>query len=116
LEVYADPLVSKVYHNLIDNAVRHGGNVTTIHFFFESTDGTYAIICQDDGIGITPDVRGGLFMHSSGKGHGFGLFLSREILAITGITIKEEGEPGRGARFVLTMPSGGVRGQKKDGP
>jgi signal transduction histidine kinase len=50
-----------------------------------------------------------LFTYNSGKGHGFGLFLSSEILAITGITITEEGEPGKGARFVITATAEGLR-------
>jgi signal transduction histidine kinase len=36
----------------------------------------------------------------------FGLFLAREISDITGITIKETGEPGKGARFEITVPKG----------
>ncbi|MFA4877789.1 MAG: hypothetical protein WC586_10270 [Methanoregula sp.] len=35
--------------------------------------------------------------------------LSREILSITGITIHETGEPGKGARFEITVPPGGYR-------
>ncbi|MEI7649966.1 MAG: hypothetical protein WCJ47_09710 [Methanomicrobiales archaeon] len=38
-----------------------------------------------------------------------GLFLSREILAITGITLRENGEPGKGARFEITVPKGAWR-------
>jgi len=53
-------------------------------------------------------------MRGSGKDHGFGLFLSREILSITGITIAEMGEPGRGARFVMTIPQSGLRGMEKN--
>jgi len=37
---------------------------------------------------------------------GLGLFLSREILLITGITILETGQPGKGARFEMTVPNG----------
>ena len=40
---------------------------------------------------------------------GFGLFLCREILAITDITITEEGEAGKGAKFVMTLPQKGLR-------
>jgi len=37
------------------------------------------------------------------------LFLSQEILSITGITITETGEPGKGARFEITVPKGAYR-------
>jgi len=40
---------------------------------------------------------------------GFGLFLSREILAITGISIRETGTPGKGAVFELVVPPGSYR-------
>ena len=38
-----------------------------------------------------------------------GLFLTREILGITGITIEETGEPGKGARFEMLIPKGMYR-------
>jgi len=109
IEIYADPLTAKIFHNLIDNAIRHGVKVTTIHFFMEEADGARAIICEDDGIGISSDMKKELFTHGSGKGHGFGLFLSSEILSITGISIEENGEPGKGARFVIKVPAEGLR-------
>jgi len=43
----------------------------------------------------------------------FGLYLMREILAITGITITETGEPGKGARFEMKMPKGTWRLEDK---
>jgi signal transduction histidine kinase len=108
MEVFADPLITKVFHNLVQNALQHGG-CTTIRFSLEERDGDHIIICEDDGVGIPADMREKLFTQGFGKDHGLGLFLSREILAITGITIDEEGEPGKGAKFVLTVPSGGFR-------
>ena len=50
-----------------------------------------------------------LFKRGYGKNTGFGLFLIREILSITGITIDENGEPGKGARFEITVPNGTYR-------
>jgi signal transduction histidine kinase len=50
-----------------------------------------------------------IFDRGFGKHTGFGLFLSREILAITGITITENGEPGKGARFEIVVPKGAYR-------
>ena len=31
-EVFADPLIVKVFYNLMDNAVRYGGKITTVRF------------------------------------------------------------------------------------
>ena len=47
-----------------------------------------------------------IFDRGFGKNTGLGLTLSREILGITGITIKETGEHGIGARFEITVPKG----------
>lgn len=109
-EIYADPLVSKVFHNLISNAVKHGGDLSRIRFRIEPREGGEAIICEDDGVGIPDEFRDRLFYRGFGKDHGFGLFLSREILNITGITIYEEKAESRGARFVILPPANGLRG------
>lgn len=111
-EVYADPLIAKVFYNLVDNAVRHGRGLTTIHFRAELRDGLQSIICEDDGEGISAEAREHLFERGIGKQHGMGLFLSREILAITSIEIVEKGVPGSGARFILTIPLGAYRVRK----
>ena len=50
-----------------------------------------------------------VFDREFGKNTGLGLFLSREILDITGITITETGEPGKGARFEMVVPDGAWR-------
>jgi signal transduction histidine kinase len=109
MEVYADPLISKVFYNLMDNALRHGRELTTIHFRAEVHDGAQSIICEDDGGGIAAEAREHLFERGIGKQHGMGLFLSKEILAITSIAIVENGAPGSGARFILTIPLGAYR-------
>ena len=49
------------------------------------------------------------FPKGFGKHTGLWLFLTREILAITGITITETGVPGKGARFEMTVPNGAFR-------
>jgi PAS domain S-box-containing protein len=104
IEVYADSLISKVFYNLSQNALRHGGRVATISFAAISSENGHTIVVQDDGVGIPPESKEKLFTKGIGKDHGFGLYLSREILAITGIEIKETGRPGEGARFELTVP------------
>ncbi len=50
-----------------------------------------------------------IFQKRLGAHSQLGLFLIREILAITGITITENGEPGKGARFEIKVPRGAFR-------
>jgi PAS domain S-box-containing protein len=112
IEVFADPLILKVFTNLIDNAIQHGTGVSTIRFYLQLRGDERSIVCEDDGAGIEPAMKDKLFTRGVGKNHGLGLFLSREIVSITGITLTEEGLPGHGARFIMTIPRGGVRGKK----
>jgi signal transduction histidine kinase len=108
-EVFADPLVGKVCYNLIDNAVRYGGKITTIRFSVENRNGDLIIVCEDNGNGVIAEEKERIFVRGFGKNTGLGLYLSQEILLITGITIRETGEPGKGARFEMTVPKGAWR-------
>jgi len=109
-EVFADPLFEKVFYNLIDNALKYGGTrMTTIRVSAQESKDGLVLTCEDDGVGITHEDKTQLFEKGFGKNTGLGLFLAREILAITGITILETGEPGAGARFEITVPKGGYR-------
>jgi signal transduction histidine kinase len=59
--------------------------------------------------------RCGVVPQGFGKNTGLGLFLSREILAITGITITENGIPGKDAQFEITVPKGAYRFGRPEG-
>ncbi len=109
IEIYADPLLGKVFYNLLENAVRHGHATSVVQFSFQETGDTLMIVCEDNGGGIDKETKKHLFKRGYGKNTGFGLFLIREILSITGITIDENGEPGKGARFEITVPNGTYR-------
>jgi PAS domain S-box-containing protein len=109
-EVYADPLFEKVFYNLIDTALKYGRDqMKTICIYSQESGASLTIICEDDGIGISAEDKKRLFTKGFGKNTGLGLFLSREILTITGITIVENGVPGKGARFEITVPKGMYR-------
>jgi len=108
-DVFADPLIVKVFYNLMDNAVRYGGMITMIRFSMQESGDYHLIVCEDDGVGVLAEEKEKIFNRGYGKNSGMGLFLSREILSITGITIRETGEPGKGARFEMVVPKGAYR-------
>ena len=93
----------------MDNAVRYGGKITTIRFSVEEAGDDHLIICEDDGDGVIAEEKEKIFERGFGKNTGLGLALSREILSITGITLRETGEPGKGARFEMMVPKGAWR-------
>jgi signal transduction histidine kinase len=105
LEIYSDPLLPKVFENLLDNAIRHGVHVTGISINYEiQPDNQLILVWEDNGTGIPEDAKSRIFERGYGKNTGLGLFLIREILALTGITIYETGSTGCGARFCLLIP------------
>jgi PAS domain S-box-containing protein len=109
LELYADPLLIKVFYNLLDNARQHGGAVTCISISYHPAGTGLIVAIADNGTGITLKDKQHLFERGFGKHTGLGLFLSREILSITGIAISETGITGNGARFEITVPEGVFR-------
>jgi PAS domain S-box-containing protein len=110
IEIFADPLLEKVFFNLIDNALRYGGpGISEIRFSSRRAGAALVIICEDDGAGIRPEEKEQIFEQGFGNHTGLGLFLSREILGITNITIAETGTFGEGARFEITVPEGMYR-------
>lgn len=109
VEVYADPLMEKVFYNLIDNAKRYGEKITMVRFSDQEENGVYSVICEDDGTGIPDEFKVKIFNREYYKHTGFGLYLSREILDITNLTIRECGTEGEGARFEITVPEGAYR-------
>lgn len=110
VEIFADPLLEKVFLNLIDNSRRHGERVKHISFStMQYGQGDIAIVYEDDGIGVQESDKERIFKKGFGKNTGLGLFLSREILSITGLTMKETGIYGKGVRFEIIVPQGKYR-------
>ncbi|AGB01089.1 PAS domain S-box protein [Methanoregula formicica] len=109
LEIYGDLLLEKVLYNLFDNAIRHGGHVTAIRISFDNTETGIDLVFEDNGIGIPESEKKKIFTCGYGKNTGLGLFVIEQILSISGITIAETGEPGKGARFVMHIPAGSFR-------
>ena len=108
-EIFADPMIAKVFSNLFENAVQYGEGVTTVTAGCGLEGDGLVITFADDGAGIAAGEKEKIFEKGYGHHTGLGLFLAREILAITGISIGENGEPGAGARFVMTVPKGAYR-------
>jgi PAS domain S-box-containing protein len=109
LEVFADPLIERVFNNLLDNSLRFGEKVTSIRLLCQQHIDGLTIIYEDNGIGIPAADKNRIFQRGIGRNSGFGLFFSKEILSITGITMRETGEKGTGARFEIIVPWGKFR-------
>ncbi|PKL68070.1 MAG: hypothetical protein CVV30_12060 [Methanomicrobiales archaeon HGW-Methanomicrobiales-1] len=108
--LFGDPLLEKIFYNLFDNALRYGGErMTFVRVFSRRDDTDLILVVEDNGTGIPAQDKEQLFDSGFGKNTGLGLFLVKEILAITGMTIGETGIPGKGARFEIRVPAGRYR-------
>lgn len=109
LEIYADPFLEKVFFHLIEYSLQPGRNATWIEVTFEENPDGGALLFRDNGPGIAPDKKTEIFEIRMTQGTGFGLFLAKEILSITGIQIRESGDIEEGIRFSMQVPRGGYR-------
>jgi signal transduction histidine kinase len=115
LEVYADPMLERLFYILLDNTNRHGGHVTKVRLTVDRSAQGVNIIYEDDGVGIPIEDKTKIFLKGYGKDSGLGLYLGMQILNITGIGIKEIGESSKGARFEISVPDGKWRDIKGPG-
>ena len=109
VEIFADAMIKKVFYNLMDNAIRHGDHVSRISFSYLLDAASMILVCEDNGAGIPEGDKQSIFTKGFGRDSGLGLFLIREILSITGISIRESGDYGKGARFEISVPQGQYR-------
>jgi len=107
LTLLADSLLRQLFYNLIDNSLKYCQKATQIRIHYEKThDNELRLAYEDDGIGISKDAKPKLFNEgfTTGKGSGHGLYLIRKMMDVYGWTIDETGEPGKGARFTISIP------------
>ncbi len=110
-EIYADPLLEKVIYNLVDNSCKYGGDpVSRFCVSCHEVGGELLICLEDDGDGIDSSLKDHLFQYGAGRGTGLGLFLIKEILSITGLSIKAVRCTLGGAGFEIRVPHGSWRG------
>ena len=96
-------MLRKVFSNLMDNSVRYGETVTRIRVSTRVDGEALVVVYEDNGAGISRDEKELIFWKGYGKNTGLGLYLTAQILGITGIEIRETGTLGIGARFELPL-------------
>jgi PAS domain S-box-containing protein len=110
LEIFADPLLEQVFQILADNVLTHSETATVITIgYLREPDSSLTILFEDNGVGIATGNKEQIFFPPPQRTKSVGLFLVREILEITGITIGETGESGKGVRFEIRVPKGAFR-------
>jgi PAS domain S-box-containing protein len=104
VEIYADGQLEHVFDRLIERSLEKEENPREIRISHQVGEGALFIIFENNGPGYSPEEKEILFeLRSDGTGNRE-LFIAREILSLTGITLTENGVPGKGARFELRIP------------
>ncbi len=79
--------------------------IVTYHETPEGLD----LILEDDGIGIPAGRKQQIFEYDAGGHSGIGLFICREILGVTGMTLSEDGNGREGRTVCDPCPQKGVQ-------
>jgi signal transduction histidine kinase len=113
LIILADSLLTQLFYNLIDNSLKHGEKVTKIRLSFLTSKNSTDLVYEDDGLGIPKDIKSKLFTKgfTTGNGSGNGLALIKQIVDVYGWNIQEIGEPGKGAKFLISIPMVNLNGK-----
>jgi signal transduction histidine kinase len=106
LTVSADSLLRQIFYNLIDNSIKHGQKTSKIHVYFLEEQDVTKLIYEDNGIGVSEANKLRLFTEgfTTGNGSGLGLMLVKKIVEAYSWAIAEEGQPGVGVKFVMSIP------------
>jgi signal transduction histidine kinase len=109
----ADAMVTAVV-NLLDNAWKYSGDDKHITLAAAAENGSVTFAVQDNGIGLTERDTKRVFkrfyqvdqsLSRSAGGCGLGLSIVKFIVTAHGGDVKVKSEPGKGSRFVISVPS-----------
>lgn len=109
-EIFADPLLPRVFFTLLENSLRNSSRKNPeIALFTRVEADELVIVYTDNGYWIAPNQKEMIFESGDTSGTVQGLFLIRELLGFTGITIREVGTKEEGIRFEIRIPPGKYR-------
>jgi PAS domain S-box-containing protein len=110
-DVLADPdRFAQVLTNLVENAVRHGRGRVRVTARTRERDGAayVAVVVEDEGPGISPEIRGRVFTkfwrHGSTGGTGLGMYIAHGLVTASGGSISIDDAEGGGARVETLWP------------
>ncbi|PKL59945.1 MAG: hypothetical protein CVV33_05215 [Methanomicrobiales archaeon HGW-Methanomicrobiales-4] len=104
IRIFTDKVFKMALIRIFENTGIHAPEATKIQVRFTQLSSGGILSLEDDGPGIREELKTRIFDLGYGTGDGFGLFLADKLLSIFGITLIENGVPGSGARFELTIP------------
>ncbi|MGE4488043.1 MAG: sensor histidine kinase [Kiritimatiellales bacterium] len=112
LYVAVDPdILKRILHNLLDNALKHGGSELCVIMKAEARHGKVMIVIRDNGRGMTPAERRRSFrlFHKADPargvpGLGLGLHVVRNLIRRYGGSIHIQSQKGAGTAVTIVFP------------
>jgi signal transduction histidine kinase len=112
--VHGDAMrIQQAISNLLDNAIKYGGEGTTIDIDVSASNHSGIVRISDHGEGIATEERDRIFRRfyridksrsQEISGSGLGLAITKHLVLQHRGNIDVESEPGSGATFVVTLP------------
>ena len=101
--------LSQVLVNLLLNAAQAMEGKGAVRISLSEEAGAGRLVVDDEGPGLPPEARARIFepfftTKSAGKGTGLGLAVSQHLLSQFEGRLELGEKPGRGARFVISLP------------
>ncbi len=109
--------VHRVFDNLLENAIRHGGDGNEIEIGLDEEAEEVRFWVRDHGPGIPEELREHVFEKfvrvpgTPKRGSGLGLSIVRDVVHAHGGRCGVEPAPGGGSRFWFTLPKASTRSQ-----
>ena len=105
--------ITNVLYNLIDNALKYGGERPRVLVRLESFADKLVMSVKDSGIGIPKEYQDKIFdrffrvpdgdLHNT-KGHGLGLNYANNVIEAHGGSLYFESQKGKGSKFTIEIP------------
>ncbi|MCK4933548.1 PAS domain S-box protein, partial [Candidatus Bathyarchaeota archaeon] len=111
VQVIADSMLQQLFYNLIDNSMKHGGDVSQIEVHCKTERNALKLTYEDNGVGVSKAEKERIFEKGYGKGTGYGLYFIKKMCEVYGWTIKETGKQSKGAQFTITIPKLNEKGK-----
>ena len=109
LEIFCDPILRRMFTHLLDNSKKYCMVAPDIRVCHRETPDGLLLTYEDNSTGIPENRKKGIFIRNVGKANCYGLIFAHDLLELSGISIRETGIPGKGARFEIVVPRGAYR-------
>jgi signal transduction histidine kinase len=115
----------RIIANLLGNATKYTNSGGVTLAASREPDGTALIRVSDSGVGIAPEQVENIFDEfvqlqnpdrDRRKGHGLGLAICRQLVAILSGSITVKSQPGHGSHFTVRLPPPSVMGTPGGAP